>query len=101
MIEMMIARIADIPANQESTWGAVLSVLRFDHRDDMRFHWRAERPRDGDPFTFVEVEMPGEDVAALRAEIEEIVVMVNQIADRDPLKVMARADPGLVEVLVS
>jgi len=45
--------------------------------------------------------MPGEDVAALRAEIEEIVVMVNQIADRDPLKVMARADPGLVEVLVS
>jgi len=49
----------------------------------------------------VEVEMPGEDVAALRAEIEEIVVMVNQIADRDPLKVMARADPGLVEVLVS
>ncbi len=97
----MIARIADIPANQESTWGAVLSVLRFDHRDDMKFHWRAERPRDGDPFTFVEVEMPGEDVAALRAEIEEIVVMVNQIADRDPLKVMARADPGLVEVLVS
>src|SRR5437773_11720750 len=97
MIEMMIARIADIPANQEATWRAVLSVLRFDHRDGMKVHWRAERPRDGGPFTFVEVEMPGEDVAALRAEIEEIVVRVNQIADRDPLKVMARAEPGLIE----
>jgi len=97
----MLARILDIPPAQEATWGAVLSVLRFEHRDDMKFHWRAERPREGAPFSFVEVELPGEDVDALRAEIGEVVDMVNDIVARDPLNAMVRADPGLVEVLVS
>jgi hypothetical protein len=96
----MLARIVDIPPAQEASWGAVLAVLRFEHRDDMKFHWRAERPRVGDPFSFVEVDVPGEEVEALRAEIEEVVDMVNEIADRDPLHAMAHADPGLVEVLV-
>lgn len=101
MIESMLARILDIPPAQETTWGAVLAVLQFEHRDDMKFHWRAERPRDGAPFSFVEIELPGEDVAGLRAEIDEVVGMVNRIVDRDPLDAMTRADPGLVEVLVS
>lgn len=97
----MLARILDIPPAQEASWGAVLAVLRFEHRDEMKFRWRAERPRVGEPFSFVEVEMPGEEVDALRAEIVRVVDMVNEIADRDPLKAMAHADSGLVEVLVS
>ena len=97
----MLARILDIPPAQEASWGAVLAVLRYEHRDDMKLRWRAERPREGDPFSFVEVDVPGDEVDALRAEIVEVVGMVNEIADRDPLKTMAHADVGLVEVLVS
>jgi len=101
MIETMLARIGDIPAAQEATWAAVLAVLRYEHRDDMKFHWRAEHPKGGKPFSFVEIELPGEDVDGLRAQIDEVVGMVNQIVDRDPLHATTRADQGLVEVLVS
>jgi hypothetical protein len=101
MIETMIARILDIPPAQEATWGAVLAMLQYEYRDDMKFHWRAEHPKAGDPFSFVEIEVPGEDVDALRAQIDEVVDMVNGVVDRDPLNAMVRADPGLVEVLVS
>jgi hypothetical protein len=97
----MIARIKDIPNEQEATWGAVLAVLQFDHRDSFKFHWRADQAPVGAKYAFVEIEVPGEDVEGLRAEIDEVVDMVNGIADRDPLKTMTRADPGLVEVLVS
>ncbi len=100
MIETMRARIKDIPPEQEASWGAVLAVLRFDNRTGWSMHWTAHRPNDGDPFSVVDIRVPGEDVAALRAEIEEAVGMVNEIADRDPLNVMVRADVGLAEVLV-
>jgi hypothetical protein len=81
--------------------GSRVSVLQYEHRDDMKFNWRAERPREGAPFSFVEIELPGEDVDALRAEVGEVVDIVNDIVARDPLNAMVRADPGLVEVLVS
>ena|SRR5579864_79464 len=97
----MRARIADIPAEQEPTWGAVIAVLRFDNRSDWKMHWTAHRPQAGKPFSVIDIEVPGEDVAALRAEIEEAVELVNDIVERAPLKTMVRADVGLAEVLVS
>ena len=97
----MRARVADIPPEQEPTWGAVIAVLRFDNRPDWKMHWTAYHPQAGKPFSVIDVEVPGEDVDALRAEIEEAVDLVNNIAERDPLKTMVRADVGLAEVLVS
>jgi hypothetical protein len=96
----MRARIADIPLEQEPTWGAVIAVLRFDNRASWKMHWNAHHPQAGNPFSVIDVEVPGEDVDALRAEIEEAVDLVNDIVDRDPLKTMVRADVGLAEVLV-
>lgn len=96
----MRARIADIPPQQEPSWGAVLAVLRFDNRPQYKMHWTAHRPPVGDPFSVVDVEVPGQDVDALRAEITEAVDLVNDIAARDPLKVMVRADIGLAEVFI-
>lgn len=98
----MRARIADIPPKQEATWGAVLAVLRVENRPDpWRMHWVSHKPVAGEPFSVIDIEVPGEDVEALRAEIDEAVDLVNEIVDRDPLKLMVRADPGLAEVLVS
>ena len=97
---LMRARINDIPPEQEASWGAVLAVLRFGNRDGWKMHWAAERPADGKPFTYVDVEVPGQDVDALRAEISEAVDVVNDIAARDPLKSMVPADIGLTEVFV-
>ena len=97
----MRARIADIPTEQEPTWGAVIAVLRFDNRPDWKMHWTAHHPQAGKPFSVIDIEVPGEDVDALRAEIEEAVDLVNDIVRRDPLKTMVRADVGLAEVLVS
>ena len=96
----MRARIADIPAEQEASWGAVLAVLRFENRPQYRMHWTAHRPPAGAPFSVVDVEVPGEDVDALRAEITEAVDIVNAIATRDPLNIMVRADIGLAEVFI-
>ena len=96
----MRARINDIPPEQEASWGAVLAVLRFDNRPDWRMHWTAYRPGDGKPFTVVDVEVPGQDVDALRAEITEAVDIVNEIVERDPLQSMVPADIGLSEVFV-
>lgn len=78
----------------------MLAVLRFDNRPDWRMHWSAHRPAVGDPFSVVDVEVPGQDVDALRAEITEAVDLVNDIVDRDPLKTMVRADIGLSEVFI-
>ena len=100
MIETMRARIKDIPPEQEASWGAVLAVLRFDNRPDWNMHWTAHTPKEGDRFSTVDIHVPGEDVDALRAEIAEAVDLVNDIADRDPLNMMVRADVGLAEVLV-
>jgi hypothetical protein len=96
----MRARINDIPAEQEASWGAVLAVLRFDNRTGWKMHWTAEHPTDGKPFTVIDVEVPGQDVDALRAEITEAVDIVNGIAGRDPLKAMVPADIGLTEVYI-
>ena len=94
----MRARIADIPAEQEATWGAVIAVLRFDNRSGWKMHWNAHHPQAGNPFSIVDIEVPGEDIDALRAEIGEAVDIVNDIVARDPLKTMVRADIGLTEV---
>ena len=93
----MRARIADIPAAQGPTWGAVVAVLRFDNRKEWHMHWTAEHPSAGEPFSVIDIEVPGEDVDALRAEVEEAVDIVNDIVARDPMKAMVRADAGLAE----
>lgn len=46
------------------------------------------------------IKAPGEDVEALRAEIEEVIGFVNEMVRRDPLNKMEPVDNGLVEVLV-
>jgi hypothetical protein len=97
----MRARIADIPHEQQPTWGAVIAVLRFDNRAGWKMHWTAHQPEAGEQFSVIDIEVPGEDVDGLRAEIEEAVDLVNDIVERDPLKTMVRADVGLAEVLVS
>lgn len=97
----MRARIADIPTEQEASWGAVLAVLRFDNRTGWKMHWTALHPKEGKEFSVIDIEVPGEDVDGLRAEIDEAVDLVNDIVARDPLKRMVRADVGLAEVLVS
>lgn len=96
----MRARIADIPPEQEASWGAVIAVLRFDNRDGWKMHWTAHEPSAGRKFSIIDIEVPGEDVDALRAEITEAVDLVNDIVRRDPMKAMVRADVGLAEVLV-
>lgn len=94
----MRARIADIPAEQEPSWVAVLAVLRFDNRPTWRMHWKAEHAPAGKPFSVIDIEVPGEDVDALRAEIGEAVDIVNDIIRRDPMRTMTPADVGLTEV---
>lgn len=92
------ARINDIPAAEAPTWAAVLALLRFDNREHTTWHWTAERPSAGEPFSVIDIEVPGEDIDALRAELEEAVNLVNEIVERDPTKTMRRADIGLSEV---
>ena len=48
----------------------------------------------------MQIRAPGEDVGAMRAEIEEVIGFVNEIVQRDPLNRMVPVDTGLVEVLV-
>jgi hypothetical protein len=98
MIVLMRARINNIPAEQEASWGAVVAVLRFDNRTDWKMHWTAEHPSTGKPFSVIDLEVPGEDIDALRAELQEAVDIVNEIVARDPMKTMVRADIGLSEV---
>jgi hypothetical protein len=96
----MRVRINDIPAEQEATWGAVVAVLRFDNREHSRWHWTEYRPSSGKQFSVIDMEVPGEDVDALRAELNEAVDLVNDVVDRDPMKTMVRADIGLSEVYI-
>lgn len=96
----MRARINQIPAEEEATWGAVLAALQRTHPKDMESHWIAYRQGEPDAFSVLELKVPGEDVDEFRAEIDAVVDLVNRIADRDPLNKMVRADPGYVEVLV-
>jgi hypothetical protein len=95
----MQARIGEIPAKENATWGAVFATLMREHREDWKFHWTAHRELP-QPSSYIEIEAPGEDVDGLRAEIGAIVDLVNSVAKRDPLDQMAQIDPGLVDVLV-
>ncbi len=96
----MRARVADIPAVEDATWGAVFSTLYAAHRDDWHFDWTGHRPHEADAYSVMQIRAPGEDVDAMRAEIEEVIGFVNEIVQRDPLNRMVRVDIGLVEVLV-
>lgn len=98
MIEAVRARINNIPPEQEATWGAVVAVLRFDNREDSSWHWTSYKSPDGTSFSVIDIEVPGEDVEALRAELGEAVDLVNDVAAHDPLKSMVRVDVGLSEV---
>lgn len=94
----MRARINDIPLEQEASWGAVLAVLRFDNREGTTWHWTAYHAPAGNQFSVIDIEVPGEDIEALRAELGEAIDLVNDIAEHDPLKSMVRVDIGLSEV---
>ena len=96
----MRVRINDIPSEQQASWAAVLAVLRSDNRTGWKMHWTAEHPVVGKPFTVIDVEVPGQDVEALRAEIGEAVDVVNDIARHDPLQAMVPADIGLTELFL-
>ena len=94
------ARIEQIPANEDGTWGAVFAALSITHRTDWHFHWTGYRHGEPDAYSVIEIQAPGEDVEGMRAEIVAVVDHVNAAVKRDPLQKMAPIDVGLVEVLV-
>jgi len=95
------ARIEQIPAKEDATWGAVFALLSHTHRKDWQFHWTGYRRGEPDAYSFIEIEAPGdEEVDAARAEIVAAVNHVNAVVKRDPLDKMVPIDVGLVEVLV-
>jgi hypothetical protein len=96
----MRARIEQIPADEDATWGAVFAALSLNHRTDWHFHWTGYRRGEPDAYSFIEIQAPGEDVDGMRAEIVEVVDHVNAVVKRDPLSKMVPIDAGRVEVLV-
>ncbi|HSS61086.1 MAG TPA: hypothetical protein VLK30_06500 [Candidatus Limnocylindrales bacterium] len=96
----MRAVIEQIPPAEESTWGAVLATLLRNHPTDWNYHWKAHQLDRHDSYSVIDIRAPGEDVAELRAEIEAVVDLVNEVARRDPLNKMVQVDVGHVEVLV-
>lgn len=96
----MKARVGDIPAVQDATWGAVFASLFVAHRHDWHFDWTGYSQEGPHAYSVMEIEAPGEDVAGMRAEIDEVIGFVNEIVQRDPLNRMVQIDGGLVEVLV-
>jgi len=96
----MRATVGDIPADEDATWGAAYAALLRTHRDDWKFEWTGHRRGEPAAYSVLNIEAPGEDVAALRAEIEAVVAVVNEVVERDPLKRMVPIDAGLVIVLV-
>jgi hypothetical protein len=96
----MRATVGDISAAEDSTWGAVYATLLRMHRDDWHFHWTAHRKGEPDAYSVIAIEAPGEDVAAMRAEIEAVVGVVNEVVGHDPLEMMVPIDAGQVDVLV-
>ncbi len=97
----MRARIEQIPADEDATWGAVFAALSLTHRNDWHFHWTGYRKGKPDEYSMIEIEAEGEDVGGMRAEIVAVVDLVNSVVKRDPLDKMVAIDVGLVEVLVS
>src|SRR5207247_8599363 len=89
----MRARIADIPSEQVPAWAAVVAVVKAGNRPEFKMHWEAHRPREGNPFSDIEIEVHGDDVDALRAEIAEEVELVNV----DRKSIMARGVEGFVD----
>ena len=96
----MRARIGEIPAVQDATWAAVIAALLRTHPREWEFDWTGHGQDEPDAHSVVYIKAPGEDVAEMRAEIEAVVDLVNDIVDREPLNQMVRVDAGLVEVLV-
>lgn len=96
----MRAKISQIPVAEDATWGAVYAALLLDHRKDWHFHWTGYRTGEPDAYSSIEIQAPGEDVDGMRAEIAEVVDVVNTAARRDPLNKMVAIDIGHVEVLV-
>jgi hypothetical protein len=94
------ARIEQVPADQEATWGAVFASLSLTHKTDWHFHWTGYRRGQPDEYSFIEIEAPDEEVDAMRAEIVAVVDHVNAVVKRDPLTKMVAIDAGRVEVLV-
>jgi hypothetical protein len=78
----------------------VFSTLYAAHRNDWRFDWTGYRQHEPGAYSVMQIRAPGEDVDAMRAEIEEVIGFVNEIVRRDPLNRMVPVDIGLVEVLV-
>lgn len=97
----MRARIEQIPADEDATWGAVFAALSLTHRTDWRFHWTGYRKGEPDEYSFIEIEAEGEDVEGMRAEMVAVVDHVNAAVKRDPLDKMVSIDSGRIEVLVS
>ena len=97
----MRARIEQIPAAEEATWGAVFAALSLTHRIGWQLHWTGYRRGEPDEHSFIEIEAEGEDVEGMRAEIVAVVDLVNAVVKRDPLDKMVPIDSGRVEVLVS
>lgn len=97
----MRARIEQIPAAEEATWGAVFAALSLTHRIGWRLHWTGYRKGEPDEHSFIEIEADGEDVEGMRAEIAAVVDLVNAVVKRDPLDKMVPIDGGRVDVLVS
>lgn len=96
----MRAVVGDISIHEDATWGAVYATLLRTHREDWQFHWTSHRQGQPDAYSVIAIEAPGEDVAAMRAEIEAVVAVVNIVVSRDPLQQMVPIDAGLVDVLV-
>ena len=101
MIDRVRARIEQIPAKEDATWGAVFAALSLTHRTDWHFHWTGYRKGHPDEYSIIDIEAEGEDVDGMRAEIVALVDLVNVVVKRDPLGRMAPIDVGLVEVLIS
>jgi hypothetical protein len=96
----MKARVGDIAAVEDATWGAVFATLYATHRHDWHFDWTGYSQDGPDAFSVMLIEAPGEDVDGMRAEIEEVIGFVNEIVELDPLNRMLPVDAGLLEVLV-
>jgi hypothetical protein len=95
------ARIEQIPAAEEATWGAVFAALSLTHRIGWHLHWTGYRKGEPDEHSFIEIEAEGEDVEGMRAEIAAVVDLVNAVVKHDPLDKMVSIDGGRVDVLVS
>ena len=98
----MRATVAQIPPAQDATWGAAFSALLRTHPKDWQFHWTGHDVDEPGAYSMMTITVRGQDdVDGMRAEIVEVVDLVNGLVERDPLHKMVEIDPGLVEVFVA